>query len=68
MIPSYKHALIVGAGVGLSASLARLSSTEGLRVTLAARTAGDLAELCAETGATAHDCDATSTADVRALF
>ena len=34
---SYNTALIVGAGSGLSASLARLFSREGLRVALAAR-------------------------------
>ena len=35
--PSYKTALIVGAGEGLSASLARLLSREKIRVALAAR-------------------------------
>src|SRR5258707_805433 len=35
--PNYKTALIVGAGEGLSASLARLFAREGLRVALAAR-------------------------------
>ncbi|TMH56802.1 MAG: oxidoreductase, partial [Betaproteobacteria bacterium] len=33
----YKTALIVGAGSGLSASLARLLSREGMTVALAAR-------------------------------
>ncbi len=68
MIPSYQHALIVGAGAGLSASLARLFAKEGLRVSLAARDPGGLAELCDETGAGAHACDATSREDVAALF
>ena len=36
-IPKYKTALIVGAGEGLSASLARLFAREGIRVALAAR-------------------------------
>ena len=36
-IPTYKTALIVGAGEGLSASLARLFAREGIRVALAAR-------------------------------
>ena len=36
-IPKYKTALIVGAGEGLSASLARLLSAQGIRVALAAR-------------------------------
>src|SRR6266403_100603 len=35
--PAYKIALIVGAGPGLSASLARLVAREGIRVALAAR-------------------------------
>ena len=35
-IPKYKNALIVGAGEGLSASLARLLSREGIKVALAA--------------------------------
>ena len=38
-IPQYKTALIVGAGEGLSASLARLFTREGLRVAVAARNA-----------------------------
>ena len=35
--PKYKIALIVGAGEGLSASLARLLSAQGIRIALAAR-------------------------------
>ena len=35
--PKYKTALIVGAGEGLSASLARLFAKQGIRVALAAR-------------------------------
>ena len=47
---TYETALIVGAGSGLSASLARLFSREGLRVALAARNSEKLGALCAETG------------------
>ena len=36
-LPKYKIALIVGAGEGLSASLARLFAREGIKVALAAR-------------------------------
>ncbi|HET6233623.1 MAG TPA: SDR family NAD(P)-dependent oxidoreductase [Acetobacteraceae bacterium] len=61
-------ALIVGAGAGLSASLARLFVKNGLRVTLAARDTGKLAALCSETGATAIAADATQPADVARLF
>ena len=45
-IIKYKTALIVGAGEGLSASLARLFTREGIRVALAARQTGKLAALC----------------------
>jgi len=64
----YERALIVGAGPGLSASLARLFSREGMRVALAARNAGRLAALCGETGARAFACDAVDAAQVRRLF
>lgn len=64
----YKTALIVGAGEGLSASLARLFTREGIRVALAARQTDKLATLCKETGATAYACDATSLDDVTRLF
>ena len=68
MTPSYQHALIVGAGAGLSASLARKFAGEGLNVSLAARDPGSLAALCQETGANALACDASSREDVAALF
>src|SRR6202040_2685302 len=58
MTPSYHTALIVGAGSGLSASLARLFAREGMRVGLAARDAGKLAPIAAETGADTFTCDA----------
>ena len=51
--PKYKIALIVGAGEGLSASLARLLSAQGIRVALAARKIEKLGALCTETGAKA---------------
>ncbi|MGF1503427.1 MAG: SDR family NAD(P)-dependent oxidoreductase [Paracoccaceae bacterium] len=68
MTPSYAHALIVGAGAGLSASLARLFAAKGLRVSLAARTPDDLAPLAAETGASTHACDAGDARAVARLF
>ena len=61
-------ALIVGAGSGLSASLARLFAAEGLRVALAARHPAKLAELARETGAATFGCDATHPSDVEVLF
>lgn len=66
--PSYETALIVGAGSGLSASLARLFAREGLRVALAARNSDKLAALCAETGAKAFACDAVQPDQVARLF
>ncbi|HUF82883.1 MAG TPA: SDR family NAD(P)-dependent oxidoreductase [Burkholderiales bacterium] len=65
---SYERALIVGAGQGLSAALARLFTSEGMRVALASRNPGGLAALCAETGARAYSCDAVNAAQVRRLF
>jgi NAD(P)-dependent dehydrogenase (short-subunit alcohol dehydrogenase family) len=61
-------ALIVGAGSGLSASLARLFVKHGLTVTLAARDTSKLAALCGETGAIAIATDATQPAEVARLF
>lgn len=68
MTPDYERALIVGAGAGLSASLARLFRAEGLEVTLASRDISDLAELSVELDALAIPCDAASADDVRSLF
>jgi NAD(P)-dependent dehydrogenase (short-subunit alcohol dehydrogenase family) len=62
------QALIIGAGDGLSASLARLLAREGYAVALAARNPAKLAALAAECGATTHACDATDTDQVAALF
>ena len=67
-VPPYKTALIVGAGEGLSASLARLLSQEGLRIGLAARLTEKLSALAGETGAKVFACDATQRADVEKLF
>lgn len=68
MIATYQRALIVGAGEGLSASLARRLSREGLRLGLAARSIGKLEGLAAETGAALHSCDAADPSEVEALF
>jgi NAD(P)-dependent dehydrogenase (short-subunit alcohol dehydrogenase family) len=64
----FKQALIVGAGSGLSASLARALTREGLTVSLAARSTDDLASLVRETGARAFSCDASKHSDVERLF
>lgn len=71
MVDTYETALIVGAGDGLSASLARLLTREGgLRVALAARDVEKLAGLRGELGAgsVAIPCDAAEPAQVTALF
>ncbi|MFM0112605.1 SDR family NAD(P)-dependent oxidoreductase [Paraburkholderia nemoris] len=60
--------LIVGAGKGLSASLARLFAAEGMQVALAARDTSKLTELVDETGALPVRCDASQPDDVSALF
>src|SRR5205085_768891 len=61
-------ALIVGAGSGLSASLARKCAAAGMRVALAARHVGKLDPLVAETHARAFACDATNVVQVEELF
>jgi len=64
----YRTALIVGVGSGVSASLARLFNKAGMKVALAARRAGNLADLAKETGAMALACDATDAGQVTKLF
>jgi NAD(P)-dependent dehydrogenase (short-subunit alcohol dehydrogenase family) len=61
-------ALIVGAGSGLSASIARLFAAEGMAVALAARRVEKLEPLIQEIGATGFVCDATQPDDVDQLF
>jgi NAD(P)-dependent dehydrogenase (short-subunit alcohol dehydrogenase family) len=68
MSESYTSALIVGAGSGLSASLARAFAGVDLRVALAARDTGKLADLTAEIGGAAYRCDASRPSDVGQLF
>ena len=66
--PKYRSALIVGAGPGLSASLARLLAANGLAVAVAARQTDKLAGLARETGAAIHACNAADPQQVAALF
>ncbi|HWZ38982.1 MAG TPA: SDR family NAD(P)-dependent oxidoreductase [Bradyrhizobium sp.] len=66
--PKYKTALIVGAGEGLSASLARIFSREKINVALAARKIEKLGALCRETGAHAYACNAADADEVERLF
>ncbi len=63
-------AVIVGAGSGLGAALARRFARAGMKVAAARRNAGKLAPLVAELdgNARAYACDATDEAAVRQLF
>jgi len=61
-------ALIVGAGPGLSASLARLFRKEGMSIALAARDAKKLDGLVQEIDGRAYVCDASAPKDVENLF
>src|SRR6516165_3644019 len=67
-IPPYESALIVGAGSGLSASLARKLAREGLRLALAARNTEKLSALAGETRARSFACDAANADGVARLF
>lgn len=64
----YSTALIVGAGTGISASLARLFSKHGIKVAVAARDSNKLAALTAEIDGQAFRVDACDPAEVKQLF
>jgi len=64
----YRTALIVGVGSGLSASLARLFSKNGMKVALGARRADGLGALAKEVGGKAFACNAADTKEVAKLF
>jgi NAD(P)-dependent dehydrogenase (short-subunit alcohol dehydrogenase family) len=64
----YRSALIIGAGPGISASLARGLAAAGLRVGLAARNVEKLAPLATEIRAQTFAVDATDPAAVARLF
>lgn len=61
-------ALIIGAGSGLSAALARRCAADGMNIALAARTGEKARDVAAETGASLHLCDASSIDAVDRLF
>ncbi|CAN7376720.1 SDR family NAD(P)-dependent oxidoreductase [Phenylobacterium sp. LjRoot225] len=64
----YRTALIIGAGAGISASVARGFTTAGLKVALAARNADKLAPLAAEIDGPAFAAEAADPASVERLF
>ena len=68
MQQDYSRALIVGAGKGLSAAVARVFSREGIQIALAARNIEKLGPLCEETGARAFACDVMVPEQVVRLF
>ena len=63
-----KVALIVGAGSGLSASIARSFAAASMKIALAARSVGDLGPLAAEMGARTFAADATDREAVKKLY
>jgi NAD(P)-dependent dehydrogenase (short-subunit alcohol dehydrogenase family) len=63
-----ENALIVGGGPGLSASLARLFTKDGMRVAIAARDPKKLDPLVQEISGRAYACDASVPKDVASLF
>jgi NAD(P)-dependent dehydrogenase (short-subunit alcohol dehydrogenase family) len=65
---TYRTALIVGVGAGLSASVARTFSKAGMTIALAARRVGELSALASEVRGKAFACDATEPAQVAKLF
>ena len=64
----YSTALIIGAGSGISASVARALAAAGVKVGLAAREVGKLSALATEIGAETFSADATNLMDVVTLF
>ena len=64
----YRSALIVGAGPGISAAVARRLAQAGLKVGLAARNVAKLQGLAEETGAVAFAADASDPALVERMF
>ena len=63
-----ENALIIGAGLGLSASLARLLTKNNFNVAIAARNIEKLENLKIETNSKVFQCDASNIEDVENLF
>lgn len=68
MIPTYRTALIVGAGPGLGAALARRFAREGLQVGVAARDTARLAPLASQTRGKAFAVDVSDPTAIVSLF
>ncbi len=65
---SQESVLIVGVGVGLSSSLARLFTSQGMKVALTARNVDKLSDLANETGAMTTKCDVGNVRSVDAMW
>ncbi|MDY0871966.1 SDR family NAD(P)-dependent oxidoreductase [Dongia rigui] len=63
-----RYAIIVGAGSGLSAAIARAAAADGFKLVLVARDIAKLAPMVAELGARAIACDACEPHAVERLF
>ena len=63
-----ENVLIVGAGEGLSFSLAKLFSKEGMKVSLASRNIDKLKQINSEIGANLYQYDVSRIEDVENLF
>src|SRR6266436_5331735 len=63
-----KVVLIVGAGSGLSASIARIFAGAGMKIALAARSVDDLGPLAGKIGATTFTANASDREAVKKLF
>jgi NAD(P)-dependent dehydrogenase (short-subunit alcohol dehydrogenase family) len=64
----YRNALIIGAGSGISGSLARALRAADIPVVVAARNTGKLSSLVEQTGAIALAADASDASQVERLF
>jgi len=64
----YKTALIIGAGPGISASVARAFAAEGIKIGLSSRNTDKLEPLASDIGAYRFAADATDPASVATLF
>ena len=62
------NVLIVGVGLGLSFSLARLFHKEGMRISMASRNLDKLKDISSEIAANVYKCDASEIKDVQNLF
>jgi NAD(P)-dependent dehydrogenase (short-subunit alcohol dehydrogenase family) len=65
---AFKSALIIGAGTGISGSLARIFARQGLQVGLVSRNSAKLRAIAAETSARTFSADAADPKAVAALF